>query len=65
MVNLPFNTSIAFGKADAKYGHKLLVAVFRPGFIATLDKWGLIEVRKGHDLRIVWRFRVCSFRLAR
>ena len=65
MINLPFNTSIAFGKSDPKYGKKLLFAIFRPGFIATLDKWGLVEIRKGYNLQLSRRFRICNFKLAR
>jgi hypothetical protein len=65
MINLPFNTSIAFGKPDPKYGYKILIAIFRPGFIATLDKWGLVEIRKGYNLQLSRRFRICNFKLAR
>lgn len=65
MINLPFNTSIAFGKKDRKCGYKLIFAIFRPGFVLTLDKWGLIEIRKGYDLHLAYQFRICNFKLAK
>ena len=65
MINLPFNTSIAFGKSDPKYGKRLLFAIFNRRFIITLDKWGLVEIRRGYNLHIVNRFRICNFKLAR
>lgn len=65
MINLPFNTSVIFGKSDPKYGKKLLFVILHRRFIVSLDKWGLVQIRKGYDLHLAHQFRICNFKLAK
>lgn len=54
MLNLPFNTSVVFGAKEKP----LRFAILRPGFVLTLDKWWLVEIRKGYNLQLANRFRI-------
>lgn len=56
MINLPFNTSIAVGSKDKR----IRFAIFRKGFILTLDKWWLVEIRRGYNLSLTKRFRLVN-----